>query len=109
MSIEGRDLVDLDQGQAHEIGQRGQMARSQPMIMVLNEVQMLDQQVTRQRRIAKQCADVRDGVRVNLPSLGVRHRAATAYTGVVEMFGLIRVHLGLRTPGLPTSGLRLLR
>jgi hypothetical protein len=57
MGIEGRDLVDLDEGEPHGIRERREMARVQAAEMVLQEVEVLDQQVGAARTITEQSFD----------------------------------------------------
>ena len=54
MGVERGDLVDLDQRQPHLLGERGEMARVQAAVMVLQQVQVLDQQVAAALAVAEQ-------------------------------------------------------
>ena len=53
MGVEGRDFIDLDEGQFHQVGQRRQMARRQAVMGVLEHMQILDEEIAAQRRIAE--------------------------------------------------------
>src|SRR5271167_3961962 len=69
MSIERGDLVDLDEGEPHLLGQRRQMPRLQTTQMVLQEMQVLDQQVATPLAIAEQHLHLCKSRRIDLPPL----------------------------------------
>ena len=54
MSIERGDLVDLDEGEPHLLGERREMPRMQAPEMVLQQVQVFDQQVAPALAFAEQ-------------------------------------------------------
>jgi hypothetical protein len=55
MCIERGDLVDLDEGKPHLLGQRREMSRMQAPEMVLKQVEVFDQQVAPALAMAEQC------------------------------------------------------
>ena len=69
MGIERGDLVDLDEGEPHLLGQRRQMARVQAAEMVLQQMQVLDQQIAPPLAVAEQCLHLGERRRIDLPSL----------------------------------------
>ena len=69
MGVERGDLVDLDQGEPHLLGQRRQMARMQAAEMVLQQVQVLDQQVAPALAVAEQCLHLGECGGIDLPPL----------------------------------------
>ena len=54
MGVERGDLVDLDEGEPHLLGERREMARMQAAEMVLQQMQVLDQQVAAALALAEQ-------------------------------------------------------
>src|SRR5258708_20564444 len=74
--VEGRDLVDLGQREAHFPGERREMRSGEVAVAVLDAVQVLDQQIGAARRHAgspapflEQGLDPRQGLRISLPAL----------------------------------------
>jgi len=45
MGVKGRHFINFDQGQFHQVGQRGQMARQQAVMGVLDHMQILYKKV----------------------------------------------------------------
>ena len=71
MGVERGDLVDLDQGEPHLLGERRHVARVQAAEMILQQVQMLDQQVAPAIAIAEQGLDLVECRWIDLPALGM--------------------------------------
>jgi hypothetical protein len=69
MRIERGNLVDLDQGEPHLLGERREMGRAQIAVMVLDQMEMLDQQVPPARTIAEHRTHLVERLRIDLPSL----------------------------------------
>ena len=67
--VERRDLVDLGHRQAHLVGERGEMRRGDAVPGVLDQVQVLDEEVTVARAIPEQGADLVERGRIDLPPL----------------------------------------
>jgi hypothetical protein len=82
MGVEGRDLVDLDQGQPHLICQRHEVARVQAVVAVLQKVQMLDQEVGPARKVAQQGLHLVQRLRVDLTAARGFPRLAAPRAGV---------------------------
>ncbi len=83
MGIERGDLVDLDEGEPHLLGERRQMPRVQATEMVLQQVQMLDQQVAPALALSPSSAwtsDERGGI--DLPPLRMIRPAPPPGAGV---------------------------
>ena len=78
MGVERGDLVDLDEGQPHLLGERRQMARIEAAEMVLQQVQVLDQQIAPPLAVAEQCLDLVQGRRIDLPALRMIEARAAA-------------------------------
>ena len=69
MGVERGDLVDLDKGQPHLLGERRQMARMEAAEMVLQQMQVLDQQIAAPLAVAEQGLHLVQGRRIDLPAL----------------------------------------
>ena len=69
MSIERGDLVDLDEGELHLLGERREMPRMQTPEMVLQQMQVLDQQIAPALAFAEQSLDLAERGGIDLPSL----------------------------------------
>ena len=82
MVVEGRDLEDLGQGQAHLVGQRGEMAVRELAVAVLDQVEVLDQQVAPPRPLAEQRAHLGQRRRLDRAAL-LEELAALALGGPV--------------------------
>ena len=72
MGVEGGDLIDFGLRQPHLFGQRPEMGGAQVPVGVLNEMQMLDQQISPKRSVAQQCPDLLPGRILDLAALGGR-------------------------------------
>ncbi len=98
MGVERGDLVDLDQGEAHLLGQRRHVARVEAAEMVLQQVQMLDQEVAPALALAEQRAHFVECRRVDLPALRMVEPApppgARMNAAVVPRLGVQRCSLG---------------
>jgi hypothetical protein len=101
MGVEGRDLVDLDQGQPHVLGERREVARVQAAVMVLDQVQELDQEVGPARPVAEERPDLVEGRLVGLapargvagfPAAGARMDAAVGTPLVAGGAWIVDVH-----------------
>ncbi len=57
MGVEGGNLVDLRHRQLHFLAQCAKVSRGQAAIMILDQVQVLDQQVTTARLVAQKRFD----------------------------------------------------
>ena len=82
MGVERGDLVDLDQGQPHLLGQGRQMARMEAAVMVLQQVQMLDQQVAPPLALPEQRLHLGQRRRIDLPPLRMVEPAPPPRAGV---------------------------
>ena len=71
VGVEGRDLVNLGLGQAHLVGERGQMRGREMAVAVLDQVQVLDQQIAPARPVAEQRLHLLERLVVDLPPLGM--------------------------------------
>ncbi len=71
MGIERGDLIHLGQRQPHLVGERHQMPGMQAAEMVLQQMQVLDQQVTAALAVAEQRLDLGERARVDLAALRV--------------------------------------
>ena len=69
MGVERGDLVDLDKGEPHLLGQCRQMARVQAAETVLQQMQVLDQQVAAALAVPEQRLHLGQRRRVDLPAL----------------------------------------
>ena len=93
MGIERRDLVDLDEGQPHLLGQRRQMASIEAAAMVLQQVEMLDQQVAAALAVAEQPLHLGRGRRIDLPALRVIEPAPPPRARMdAPVVGMLRTH-----------------
>jgi hypothetical protein len=61
------------------------------LVGVLDQMQMLDQQVTPTRPISEQGRDLLRGARIDLPTLGDRTTAPAAGAGVFEPHNLLEL------------------
>jgi hypothetical protein len=69
MGVERGNLVDLDQGEAHLLGERREMPRMKAAKMVLQQVEMLDQQVAPPLALAEELLDLGERGGIDLPAL----------------------------------------
>ena len=82
MSIERGDLVDLDEGEPHLLGERREMPRMQAPEMVLQQVQVFDQQVAPALAFAEQFLHLAQRGGIDLPPLRIIRPAPPARPGV---------------------------
>ena len=71
MGVKRGDLVDLDEREPHFLGERRQMTRMEAAEMVLQEMQVLDQQVTPALALAEQRLHLCERRRIDLPPFRV--------------------------------------
>ena len=69
MSIERGDLVDLDEGEPHLLGERREMPRMQAPEVVLQQVQVFDQQVAPALAVTEQRLHLGERRGIDLPAL----------------------------------------
>ena len=81
-SVERGDLVDLDGGQRHLLGQRDEMVLADRAESILDQVQVLDQEVAAPGHVPEQPADRLQRIRVDDASLGERRRMTPARAGM---------------------------
>src|ERR1700730_18186756 len=77
MGVERGDLVDLDEREAHLLGECREMARIEATEMVLQQMQVLDQQVAPPFTGVEQRLNLAERGRVDLPALRVIGPAPT--------------------------------
>ena len=82
MGIERGDLEDLDGRQRHLLGQRDDLVLADPVVLILDQMQVFDQQVATARPVAQQPADLVQDVGIDNPPLGKGRRVAPARPGV---------------------------
>jgi hypothetical protein len=88
MSVESRDLVNLGERQPHLLRQRSQMRSRKMPVTVLDQVQMLDQEVTLARALTQQRPDLVKRLRVDLAALGGASRTPGAVDPAVCKYSL---------------------
>ena len=81
MGVEGRGLEHVGQRQPHRLGQRGQHRCRDAAMAVLDQVQVLDKQVSPQGTVTQQGLQVGECGWVGLAALGGSARLAAAPTG----------------------------
>jgi hypothetical protein len=91
MRVEGCRLEHFGKGQAHFLGERGQVRRGDLAVGVLDPVQVFDQQVAVARRLAKQCPNRIRGARLDLAPLGHRPHTCTTPARMLEFSYLANV------------------
>ena len=82
MGVERGDLVDLDQGEPHLLGERREMPRMKAAEMVLQQMQMLDQQVAPPLAFAEQRLDLGQRGGIDLPALRMIRPAPPSRAGM---------------------------
>ena len=82
MRIERCDLVHLDEGELHLLGERREMARMEAAEPVLQQMQELDQEVALPRPFAEQRLNFSERLRLDLPSARLVAAAAAARAGM---------------------------
>src|SRR4051794_27880408 len=82
MSIERGNLVDLDQGEPHFLGQRREVACMQAPEIVLQQVQMFDQQVAPPLALPEQSLHLGECSGIDLPPLRMIGAAPPPRTGM---------------------------
>jgi hypothetical protein len=82
MSIERGDLVDLDKGEPHLLGQRREMPSMQAPEVVLQQMQMFDQQVAPAPALAEQRLDLAERGGIDLPPLRMIRPAPSPRPGM---------------------------
>src|SRR6266404_7558420 len=82
MGVERGDLVDLDERQPHLLGECGEMARIEATEMVLQQMQVLDQQVTPPFTGIEQRLNLAERGRIDLSPLRVIGPATAPGAGV---------------------------
>ena len=100
MRVERRDLEHLDQRQLHLGGERGQVARVEAVIFVLQQVQEFDQQIAAPRLAAEQRLHVGQGRDFNLTPA---RRIATAAATFARMNATLRLFGHVRHGGHPIA------
>src|SRR5688572_18569458 len=78
MRVECRDLVNFGERQLHFGRKRGEMRGGEMAVFVLNEMQMLDQQITPARPVAEQRDNLVERLRVDLAAFRRAARAILA-------------------------------
>src|SRR6266850_2074948 len=79
MMVEGGDLVDLGERNAHLLRQRGEVRGGQMAETVVDAVQVLDQQIAPARRVAEELPHFGEGPGVDRPAL--RNRPDPGFHG----------------------------
>src|SRR5581483_200304 len=80
MRVERGDFVNLRERHLHFGGERGEMGGGDVTVAVLDEMKMLDQQITAARPVSQKGADLIKRLRLNLTTLGRSWRTAPAAT-----------------------------
>jgi hypothetical protein len=83
--VKRRDLVDLSHRQLHFGGERRHVRSGDVAVFVLDQMQMLDQQITLPRPLAKQRSDFSSRGRIDLTALGGAARLAAARRRAVSI------------------------
>ena len=86
MRVEGRDLINLGQGEPHLGRQSSEMRGREMTVTILDEMQMLDQQIAPALAVAKQRPYFFAHLRLDLTALwGARRPAPPASTAVAAI------------------------
>src|SRR6266481_1145404 len=107
MGVERGDLVDLDECEPHLLGECGEMARIEATEMVLQQMQVLDQQITPPFTGVEQRLHLTESGRVDLAPLRVI-RPATAPRARMDAAIVLyrRRHRSAPSPSPPFRGER---
>ena len=91
MRVKGRGLEHLREGKPHLVGQGYEVACGNLLPGVLDEMQMLDQEVTPPRPVAEQKSNLFSGLRIDLAALGGRFGPFSSLARMFERADFLRV------------------
>jgi hypothetical protein len=91
MRVEGRGLKHFREGELHLVSQRSKVGSRNLMIRVLNQVQVLDQEISLSRPLSEQNFDFMGCRWIDLAALGSRLGPLSPLAGVLEGTDFVNV------------------